>query len=107
VKYYQIKRTDVHRPCLKCFGRVHLVSGFLGRILPGDVGKRIYCVKNDAGDSDVLQVENDEQRTARLAKGRRARARSRKYEAERLRGQPHPHPAPPPPCHDASATKPE
>jgi len=68
VKYYQIKRADVRRPWLKCFGRVHPVSGFLGRILPGDVGKRIYCVRNDAGDSDVLQVENDEQRARRMGK---------------------------------------
>jgi hypothetical protein len=42
-----------------------MVSNFIGRVLEGDVGKRVYLVRNEAGDSDLLQVENDEQREAR------------------------------------------
>jgi len=34
----------------------------IGRLLPGDVGKRVYRV------GDIVQVENNEQRDARLAK---------------------------------------
>ena len=41
----------------------------IGRLLPGDVGKRVY----DCGD-DVWQVENNEQRDQRLAHERRLRS---------------------------------
>ena len=44
------------------FGRVWMALDFIGRILPGDVGKRVYQV------GGILQVENDEQRARRLAK---------------------------------------
>ena len=60
--HYELQPTDVGRPFLKAFGRAWPVSGFIGRVLLGDVGKRVYQV------GGVLQVENDGQRAARLAR---------------------------------------
>lgn len=56
---YTLTTADVGRPWIKAFGRTWMASGFIGRILPGDVGKRVFLV------GDVLQVENDGQRAAR------------------------------------------
>lgn len=63
--YYELQQSDVGRPFLKIFDRVWSVTDFMGRILPGDVGKRVYLV------SGILQVENDAQRAKRLASPRR------------------------------------
>lgn len=52
---YEITKRDVGRAHLKVGGRVYAVSDFMGRILPCDVGKRLFLV------SGVVQVENDEQ----------------------------------------------
>lgn len=60
MNFYTIKKSDVGRPWLKAFGRVWMVSDFLGRIMNQDVGKRIYKTSGD-----VLQVENKEQFIAR------------------------------------------
>lgn len=57
--YYTLAPDDVGRSTLHAYGRTWMVSSFMGRVLPGDVGKRVYLV------GDVLQVENDEQRSAR------------------------------------------
>jgi len=57
--YYEITADDVGKPWIKVFGRVYLCSGFIGRILPQDVGKRI--VQSDG----ILQVENMQQRAQR------------------------------------------
>ena len=59
--YIEILECDVGQPTFKAFGRVWLTSGFIGHVLPGDMGKRVYQV------GDILQVENDEQRDKRLA----------------------------------------
>ena len=61
MKHYTLTIEDVDKPHLKAFGRVWPVSGFLGRILPNDVGKRVYL------RGDILQVENDEQHEARMS----------------------------------------
>jgi hypothetical protein len=58
-RYTTIAHDDVGRALFDAFGRRWPVSGFIGRILPTDVGKRVYLV------GDVLQVENDEQRATR------------------------------------------
>lgn len=58
--YYELRTEDINRAVIKAFGRTWPVSNFLGRVLPGDVGKRVYQV------GDILQVENDEQRDTRL-----------------------------------------
>lgn len=58
--YREITKADVGRYMITAFGRTWHVSSFIGRILPGDVGKRIYQV------DDILQVENDEQRDERV-----------------------------------------
>ena len=62
--YYTITEADVGQPAIRVWGRTWPVSGFLGRVLPGDVGKLVYR------RGDVLQVENDAQRSARLAEAR-------------------------------------
>ena len=58
--YVEILECDVGKPTFRAFGHVWLCSGFIGRILPKDVGKRVYKV------GDIVQVENDEQRDKRV-----------------------------------------
>lgn len=58
--YYELTVADVGRATIRAFGRVWPTSGFIGRVLPGDVGKRVYQC------GDILQVENNEQRDKRL-----------------------------------------
>ncbi len=57
--HYELTREDVGQPIIRAFGQVWMVDAFMGQVLPGDVGKRVYIVR------DVLQVENNEQRDAR------------------------------------------
>ncbi len=61
MKHYTLTAEDVGKPHLRAFGQVWPVSGFLGRILPNDVGKRVYL------RGGILQVENDEQHEARMS----------------------------------------
>ena len=58
--FYTLAAFDVHKPWISAFGRTWPVSGFIGRVLLRDVGKRVYHVDG------ILQVENDEQRDARV-----------------------------------------
>lgn len=58
--YYEIQPSDVGRARIAAFGRTWPVVDFLGRVLPLDVGKRVY----ESGG--VLQVENEEQRRFRM-----------------------------------------
>ena len=62
--YREIRESDVGRPTFNAFGQKWLCQNFIGEILPQDVGKRVYLI------GDILRVENDEQRNARLAKTR-------------------------------------
>ena len=59
--HYTITEADVERWRIRAFGKVWYVVYFMGRILPSDVGKRVYQ------RGDILQVENDAQRDAREA----------------------------------------
>jgi hypothetical protein len=68
-KHYTITSADIGKGLIRSWGRTWHVSGFLGRVLLQDVGKRVYRVKNEYGDSYILQVENNEQRDVRIAKG--------------------------------------
>jgi hypothetical protein len=65
-RFYTLRLDDLGKPTIRAFGKVWLVTNFMGRIFPGDMGKRVYRVATDAGDSYILQVENDEQRDKRL-----------------------------------------
>jgi hypothetical protein len=65
MKYYTLVDRDVGKNHIKAFNRVWLVSDFMGRVLETDVGKRVYLACGD-GYAPFLQVENDEQREARL-----------------------------------------
>ena len=58
-KPYTLKQADVGKHTIRAFGYVWLVSNFMGQVLPGDVGKRVYW------RGGILQVENDAQRDAR------------------------------------------
>lgn len=61
-EFYTITADDVGKVSHKIHGRTWLASSWIGQVLPGDVGKRVYLV------GDVLQVENDEQRDQRVGK---------------------------------------
>lgn len=61
MKYYTLTAEDIGAAFLHAFGRVWPVQDFIGRILSDDVGKRVYP------RGGILQVENDEQRAARIA----------------------------------------
>lgn len=66
-----IRKSDVGKHGLRRAGREIIPMGdAIGRIQAIDVGKRVYRVPTDDGTSYVIQVENDEQRDARLPKGR-------------------------------------
>ena len=65
--FYEIGPRDVGKATLHMFGSPVQASSFIGRVLPCDVGKRVYAVATVGGDY-ALQVENDSQRAARLAK---------------------------------------
>ncbi len=66
--FYTLRRSDVGRKTITAFGRVWVTSHFIGRVLPGDVGKRVYRV-GQLPSEQILQVENDEQRRRRLERG--------------------------------------
>ena len=57
-----LTREDVGKPWIRIGNQVYMCSDFIGRVFPGDIGKLLY----DCGDG-VIQVENDDQRAARLA----------------------------------------
>lgn len=61
---HTIEQSDVGCSTIRVGGRVRLVTDFMGRILPGDVGKRIFEIDG------ILQVENDEQLRRRQAGGK-------------------------------------
>jgi hypothetical protein len=61
--FYELKKTDVGKVLISAFGRKWLVSDFIGRVLPTDVGKRVYKAA-----ADMLQVENNAQRARRLGR---------------------------------------
>jgi hypothetical protein len=68
--FYELKKTDVGKALINAFGRKWPVSDFIGRVLPTDVGKRVYKAgigrSQAPGPAYVLQIENDEQRDRRL-----------------------------------------
>tara|TARA_Y100000310_G_scaffold300947_1_gene336994 strand:- start:32 stop:247 length:216 start_codon:yes stop_codon:yes gene_type:complete len=59
MNFHTIHEGNINQPFLRIFGGVWPVSGFLGRILPSDVGKRIYL------RGGILQAENNQQRRKR------------------------------------------
>lgn len=65
---YEITAGDVGKATIQAFGRVWQTVNFIGRILPGDVGKRVRKVRDNANVSDFLTVESDEQRDRRVGK---------------------------------------
>lgn len=76
--YREITADDVGEPYFKAFGRVTPVQNFIGRIMKQDIGKRVFL------RGDILQVENDEQRDARLAPAPAVDPRLYAVEAEHI-----------------------
>jgi hypothetical protein len=64
---YTLTTDDVGKTVLHAFGSAWKVEDFMGRILAGDVGKRVFRRPVDGAPGAVLQVENDQQRDRRLA----------------------------------------
>ena len=60
--FYEIEPDDIGKRFLRAFGRGWALSDVLGYVQRGDVGKRLYLVDG------ILQVENNEQRDARVRK---------------------------------------
>ena len=60
--FYEIEPDDIGKRFLRAFGRGWALSDVLGYVQHGDVGKRLYLVDG------ILQVENNEQRDARVRK---------------------------------------
>ncbi len=61
--FYTIAEGDIGKPTISAFGKTWTVTDWIGRILPLDVGKRVYM----RGHPPILQVENNEQRDKRLS----------------------------------------
>jgi hypothetical protein len=59
--YREITEADVGKSLFAAFGRQWPVTSFIGRIMKQDIGKRVFLRRGG------LQVENNEQRAARLA----------------------------------------
>lgn len=57
--YYTLTEADVGMATIRCFGKIWLVADFLGRVLPQDVGKRVYSVMG------IIQAENEYQEAER------------------------------------------
>jgi hypothetical protein len=66
--FYTIRRADVRKIILRTeIGPIYLTN-VIGYVLPVDVGRRLYRVLNEAGDSWLWQCESIAQRDQRLAK---------------------------------------
>ena len=74
-EYREITPADVGRSLFKAFGRQWPVSGFIGRIMPADVGKRVYRT----GDR-VVSVESAEQFQKRCEAQPVGRLQARRFE---------------------------
>lgn len=66
-RFVTIAPDQIGKPFFKAFDRLWLASSFIGRVMPGDVGKRVYLA-GDAASGQYLQVENDAQRAQRTGK---------------------------------------
>ncbi len=85
---YTIAASDVGKPTITFGGVSWLVSSFLGQILPGDVGKRVFLNRG------TLQIENKQR--AKRTDYRKELARLLLYatsNAEPRTGNPHTRPS--------------
>ena len=62
-EFYIVTKADVGKRTIRAFGSVWPLLAVLDQVQEIDIGKRIYLVNG------ILQVENDDQLKARLAKG--------------------------------------
>ena len=65
---YEISNEDVGKTHIHAFGKSWPVVDFIGQILVGDVGKRVFKVPTNDGASLILHVESDRQRDRRTNK---------------------------------------
>jgi hypothetical protein len=66
--FYTITSDDVRKSHIKTEVGVIDVAEVIGPVQAQDVGKRLYRLPNNAGDSYVWQCENNRQRDERLAR---------------------------------------
>ena len=66
--FYTITPDDVGKGVITTTAGHIRVTDVLDRVLPGDVGKRLYRVQNNAEDSWLWQAENNRQRDERLSR---------------------------------------
>ncbi len=83
--YIELTADHVGKALIHAFDRNWSVSSFIGRVLPGDVGKRVYLVSRD-----TLQAESHEQFHRRLlATPKRSPLREASAIIERLQHHQH------------------
>jgi hypothetical protein len=58
-----LQEQDIGQSSIKVNGRHWYIASAIGRVLPDDVGKRVFV------NNSVISVENDQQRDKRLARG--------------------------------------
>lgn len=69
MQYFTIHKEDVGARSIYAFGQQWEVTDFLDRILPQDVGKRVYFKRpNDSRAAQILSAESHEQMMARLCR---------------------------------------
>lgn len=59
-KFHTLTSEDVGKSCIGFLGRTWQLEDFFGKVLPQDIGKRVYL------NNGILQVENADQRDSRL-----------------------------------------
>lgn len=64
-EFYTLTEQDVGRLDIGAFGEAWPVCDFIGRVLPSDVGKRVYR-RGHPADGHYLTVESTEQRDRRI-----------------------------------------
>jgi hypothetical protein len=65
LRFYELQSSDVGASTIHCFGKGWQVASFLGQVLAGDVGKRVYEVPFHVGNGSFIQVESDGQFSSR------------------------------------------
>jgi hypothetical protein len=67
--FYTIRAEDVGKSVIETEKGPISLSAVIVRVSKGDIGKRVYHVLNEAGDTWFWQVENDAQRDKRVSHG--------------------------------------
>lgn len=66
-KWEYVREHHIGRAFPKFFGKPWQASNHFGPLQRGDIGKRVYLVRDNADNYSFLQIENETQRDVRLA----------------------------------------